>query len=271
MEKLVASAELDGDDLVLEVGTGTGGLTGYLLEHAGLVISVEIDRRLVASAHRMLGRNERLMLLTSDILRSKHELSPTVTEALLSSWQSGKFARFKLVANLPYSVATPVVAEFLRFEPLLPERMCFTVQREVATRISARPGSRDYGWLSVLVQSLASVQCMADMSASCFYPRPKVDSTIMRLFPNPNRPKPVRMDHFAQLVQYLFQHRRKMLAGNLRKFRELTDADWSVECILEETGIDGKLRPEKLSVESFWMLSDVIMRHAISGKSDEKR
>ena len=271
MEKLVASAELDKDDLVLEVGTGTGGLTGYLLEQAGGVVSVEIDRRLAASVQMILGRNERLTLLTDDILRSKHELNPTVTEALLSLWQSGRFERFKLVANLPYSVATPVVAELLRFEPLLPERMCFTVQREVATRISSPPGSRDYGWLSVLVGSLSSVQCVADVSASCFYPSPKVDSTILRLLLDTDRPESARMERFTRLVQYLFQHRRKMLAGNLRKFRKLIGADWSVERVLDETGIDGKLRPENLSVELFWMLSDVIMKHTTNGKSDEKK
>lgn len=265
MEKLVASAELNAGDLVLEVGTGTGGLTGYLLRSAGHVITVEIDNRLRAIARRELGEPEGLTLLGCDVLKSKHELDPTVVGAIREKWESGKFGRFKLVANLPYAVASPLIADLLEFEPL-PERMCFTVQYEVAQRLGAKAGGHDYGWLSILVQSLAEIEGITQVPASCFFPRPKVASTILRLIPKRERPSEERLRQLTEVVAQLFQHRRKMILGSLKKLAKERGGEWSAEEVLEETGIDGKMRPEEVEVEKFWQLSDAILGRMGKGR-----
>ena len=270
MERLVASAELTEEDLVLEVGTGTGGLTGYLLAQAGHVVTVEIDSRLADIARGVLGYDsERLTLVAADALRSKHELDPEMTDALLGAWQTGRFARFKLVANLPYVIATPLVAD-LRLFRLRAERMCFTVQRELADRMLASPGGPEYGWLTVLIASLSRAELLGNISPTCFYPRPKVTSSIVRLFPVAEFPQPQRLEAFTDLVNYLFQHRRKTLAHNLRDLAKRAGAEWSAEEVLAAASVTPMSRAQELSTQAFWRMTDALLARTRNegGKDD---
>ena len=226
---------------------------------------MEIEPRLVKAAGMMLGDNSRLTLLGCDVLESKHVINPEVVSAIRKRWDSGKFARFKLIANLPYAISSSLLAELLEFEPLV-ERMCFTVQREVAERLSAKPGSGDYGWLSVLVQSLANVEVMSDIPASCFWPRPKVTSSIVRLMTKSERPEPVKLETLRSLGLHMFQHRRKMMLGNLKRYQALCSGTWTAEEVLTQANVLGTVRPENVTVQQWWALVDAIRQHESHGE-----
>jgi 16S rRNA (adenine1518-N6/adenine1519-N6)-dimethyltransferase len=157
LDVLLAAAELSQTDLVLEVGTGTGSLTARLAEQAGGVLSTEIDSQFFQLAQDTLGFRPHVKLLNVDILENKNRLASEVMEPLRTAWQSGKFTALKLVANLPYAVATPVIANLLLSDVVF-ERMVVTVQWEIAERLLAEPGCKQYGALAVLVQTVADVE-----------------------------------------------------------------------------------------------------------------
>ena len=178
MRRLAAGADLDSADTVLEVGPGTGGLTDLLIPRAGHVIAVEIDLAL----QRILGQRyadaANLTLLRGDVLASKHQLNPEL-DAILQEG-APRPGCVKLVANLPYQVATPVVMNLLVQYPGV-RRLCFTVQAEVGERILAGPGTKAYGPLSIVTQSLCRAEQLARVPATAFWPVPKVESVLLRL------------------------------------------------------------------------------------------
>src|SRR5262249_7734783 len=154
IDLLLRSAELTPEDVAVEIGSGTGSLTAKLVGHAGAVLSVVIDPAFYTLAHEGLGDRENLVLLHPAVLANKNHHSPEVLQALRDLRGRSGCTRLKLVANLPYAVATPVISNFLLSEFAF-ERMAVTVQWEIAARLLASPGSKDYGALAVLVQTLA--------------------------------------------------------------------------------------------------------------------
>ena len=213
MRRLADSAALDSADTVLEVGPGTGGLTDLLLAQAGHVIAVEVDSAL----HRILEHRyagvSNLTLLHGDVLASKHQLHPEL-HAFLHE-RDPRRESVKLVANLPYQVATPVVMNLLVQYPCV-RRFCFTVQAEVGGRILASPGTKAYGPLSIVSQSLCRVEQVARVPATAFWPVPKVESALMRLevAPTPFANQD-ECAAFAGLARGTFDHRRKTLRSAL--------------------------------------------------------
>src|SRR6266542_2807652 len=183
VDLIVRVASLSKDDLAIEVGSGTGGLTTRLADAAGAVLSVEIDPAFADLTKETLGDRPNIVLLHHDILRNKNELRSDVLTALEELRQKSGCTNLKLVSNLPYSVAVPVISNFLLSD--LPfERMVVTVQWEIAERLIAGPGTKAYGALAVLVQSLANVEVIRQLPPAVFFPRPQVSSGIVRIFPS---------------------------------------------------------------------------------------
>lgn len=240
MRKLVASAELRPADVVLEVGGGTGSLTELLLATGSRVVTAEVDVGLQGILSRRLGDNSRFQLHAGDALDSKHQISAALLNTLRATRPEAG-GNYKLVANLPYNIATPLIVELLRFDEFF-ERLCFTVQAEMADRLIAQPRTHDYGPVSIIVQLACDVEFIARVPPTAFWPRPLVDSAIVRLRPRPNA------QPSAELVTWLhqaFQQRRKMLRQSLKSARvKGTDR---LAPALSELGLTPEARPEELS------------------------
>jgi 16S rRNA (adenine1518-N6/adenine1519-N6)-dimethyltransferase len=248
------AAELGPQDSVLEVGTGTGSLTAKMAEQAGCVFSVEIDADFQRLAREIVGERPNVRLFLGDALARKNELNPD----MLAGWDelTSRFhcATRKLVANLPYVVATPVISNLLLGERPI-ERMVVMVQWEIAERLRARVGTKDYNALSVLVQSVADVELVRKVLPGNFFPRPKVDSAIVLIRPNPEkRAKVGDVRRFREFLRDLYVHRRKNLRQALVGWPSGRKAKEDVDAKLSELGIDGLLRSEALDIEQHLQL-----------------
>ncbi len=250
------TAELTPQDLAVEIGSGTGSLTARLLGHAGAVLSVEIDTAFHTLVEEGLGGRENLVLFHGDVLANKNRLNPDVLAALEGLRARSGCTRLKLVANLPYAVATPVISNFLLTD--LPfERMVVTVQWEIAERLLATPGTKDYGALAVLIQSLADVSLVRKLPPSVFWPRPLVESAIVLIRPNADKRAHVGDVHrFRAFLRDLYAHRRKNLRGALAGFAGHPFAKDEIDRKLAGLGIDGSLRAETLDPEQHLRLSN---------------
>lgn len=256
LDLLLRSAELTPEDLALEVGSGTGSLTVRLTEQAGAVVSIELDPAFAALTDEEVKQRERATLLHSDILKNKNELNPDVLRAVAVLGQRCGTQRVKLVSNLPYAVAVPVITNLL-LSDLAIERMVVTVQWEIAERLLASPGTKDYGALAVLVQSLADVELVRRLSPKVFWPRPQVDSAIVCIRPSASKRQhvgdPLR---FRVFLRDLYVHRRKNLRGALASLPSHDLSKSEVDARLAELGIDGSLRAETLDREQHLRLCE---------------
>jgi 16S rRNA (adenine1518-N6/adenine1519-N6)-dimethyltransferase len=250
MHRLVDAAEIERDDVVLEVGPGTGSLTEMLLTRAGHVDAVEVDRGLHDLLTQRLRDASNLTLLHTDVLETKSRTTGAVTDAVRDACMSLN-ARALLVANLPYHIASPLLVDLVLTD--LPfTSMCFTVQREVAMRIAAAPRSKDYGPLSIVLQVVGAVRRIAAVPRRAFWPVPAVESSLLRMDLAPDRRD--RLDalrHLNRVVKACSLHRRKTLGHNLRRaFPDAVDA-------LKATGQwDLNRRPEDLSTEEWIAFAD---------------
>ena len=256
IEFLLRSADLTRADLVLEVGTGTGSLTAKLADQAGAVLSVEVDRDFHELGREAVYGKEHVRLLQADVLKNKNALNPLVLEVLNELRQTYRPQNLKLVANLPYAVATPVIANLLLTD--LPiERMVVTVQWEIAEKLAANPGTKDYGALSVLIQSIADVEILRKLPPAVFWPRPQVESAIIRIVPNAAKRQQVPdVKAFREFLRDLYSHRRKNLRGALLGMPGEREKAW-VDARLAELGYDGTERAETLTREAHLRLCEV--------------
>jgi 16S rRNA (adenine1518-N6/adenine1519-N6)-dimethyltransferase len=249
MQVLVDSAELSRSDCVIEVGVGTGSLTNLLAARCGRVLGVEIDARILCVAEEALAHRPNVTLINADALRSKstlgEELLAGVRDAMLAGHKT-----LRLVANLPYDIATPLVINLLLSDlPLA--RLCFTVQKEVGDRFTAAPDTSDYGAVGIIAQTLSRVTRIARVPAEAFWPRPKVESVMIRLDPLSADARPMgQPSEFAQFVRGFFQHRRKTMSHLMKRRPELANGEGS----LEAAGVDPRARPEQLSVPQWHQL-----------------
>jgi len=177
---LFESAAVGPNDVVLEVGTGTGSLTALLAQRAAAVVTVEVDPQMYQLASEELHRFDNVMMLHIDALKNKNRMQPAVLEAVHTQLAAGPNRRFKLVANLPYNIATPVIGNLLS-EDHPPFSMTATIQKELAERIVARPGTKDYSALSVSIQSQCQVEILRILPPEAFWPRPKVSSAFVQI------------------------------------------------------------------------------------------
>ncbi len=216
LRAIVRDAQLEPAAHVLEVGAGLGFLTRHLLAAGARVVAAEIDPRLAERARAALGSEPNLRLITGDVLASKHALAPAVLAELPAT------AAWHLVANLPYAVSGPVLAVCATL-PNAPRSMTALVQLELAERIVAQPGTADWGPLSIRLQVAYSGRIVRRVAPELFWPRPQVDSALVRLEARPDPPTPAARQRLSALVERLFQRRRQRLArvlGELAGGRE---------------------------------------------------
>lgn len=233
--RLVAEAgQLTADDCAVEVGPGTGTLTEELIDRAGSVISVEIDRHLAQILRERFANRNNFNLIEGDALAGKHALNNQLLQAICSAQAGGK--RVKLVANLPYNIASPLVIELLLAKV---ELLAFTVQKEVAARIRAQPGTAEYGPLSVITQMLARAEVLRTLPPQAFWPPPKIDSALVRLTRDDRLAQHAR--GFSEFIHKLFSFRRKTLR------RALAQAGFDADSALAAAALDGQKRAEEFA------------------------
>lgn len=252
------SAQLSRRDVVLEVGTGMGSLTTIMAERAGHVVTVEIDKYLAPLAQAEFAPLENVTLLQQDALKNKHQLDPVVLDTLREKMSAISGARLKLVANLPYNVATPIISNMLNIEPW-PSRMVVTIQRELAERICAKPSTKDYSALTVWIQSQCRCDIVRIMSPSVFWPQPKVDSAILDIQPEKvRRDRIPHREHFHDLVRKIFLHRRKFLRSALLSAVKETLDKPQVDEILQKLELGANARAEQLTPQQLIELCEMV-------------
>jgi len=249
LRRIVAAGELKPSDRVLEIGPGLGPLTDLLLAQAGNVLAVEKDRRLVDALLDSMaeggafarGVRPKLLLVHDDALK-------------LLRRESRDWSDWKMVSNLPYSAASPILVELAQATGC-PERMVVTVQREVAQRIIANPGDEDYGLLTLLIQLRYESHGWFKVPAGCFFPRPDVDSACVTLL---RRSKPLlnreQAATFTKIVKRAFSQRRKMM---LKLLREDWSQDW-LSCWFKAGGLTTEVRAEQLGLNEFVRLAELL-------------
>ncbi len=258
VDVLLRAGELTRDDVVLEVGSGTGGLTVRLLERAGAVVSVEVDSAFaVLTDEAVRDHRDRVALIHGDALKNKNEMNPDVIHAIGHLKQRTGAPCFKVVANLPYAVAVPVISNVL-LSDLDAERLAVTVQWEIAERFTAAVGTKPYGALAVLTQSVADVTVVRRLPPTVFWPRPLVESAIVLIRPNPAKRANVGDVHrFRAFLRDLYTHRRKNLRGALASLPAGRFGKEEVDAKLAELGIEGTTRAEALDPEQHLRLCGV--------------
>ena len=252
LEKIIKSAEITKDDLVLEIGPGIGTMTLYLCENAREVVAVEIDKNLIPILENdTLSEYDNVTVINEDIL--KLDLNKLVEER-----NGGN--RIKVVANLPYYITTPIIMGL--FESHVPlQNITVMVQKEVADRMQAGPGSKDYGALSLAVQYYATPYIAANVPQNCFMPRPNVGSAVIRLTLHEEPPVKVADEKLMfALIRASFNQRRKTLVNGLTNAAELDFSKEEVQAALEQMGLSATIRGEALTLEQFAELSNLLVK-----------
>jgi 16S rRNA (adenine1518-N6/adenine1519-N6)-dimethyltransferase len=268
LDLVARAAEIGRQDVVLEVGTGTGALTERLAAAAGRVVTAEIDPRLAQLARDRLVGQDNVTIVEGDVLARKHRFAPAFLEAVAEATAAVPGGRLLLVANLPYCVATPVISNLLAL-PRPFDTAVVTVQREMAERLTAAPGTSSYNALSVWVGAQCRGEILRVLSPTVFWPRPKIDSAIVQLDLEPGRrsliPDLTRFHHF---VRDVFCHRRKLLRGVLLRMaggKGSPEAHSRVEAALAAITAGPETRAEELSPERFVVLEQAFYAGAASG------
>ena len=251
LDKIVDAAELTEEDFVLEIGPGIGTMTQYLCERARRVLAVEIDDKLIPILQETLSSYDNVEILHGDILKQD-------IQAIADKYNDGK--PIKVVANLPYYITTPIIMQLLESRVPL-ANVTVMVQKEVAERMQAEPGTKEYGALSLAVQYYAKPYLAANVPPNCFMPRPNVGSAVIRLDCLKKNPIYVKDEKLMfRLIRASFNQRRKTLQNGICNSGELDFTKEEVARALEAVGLPPAIRGEKLGLTEFARLSDELMR-----------
>jgi len=255
LDKISAAAGIGKEDCVLEIGPGIGTMTQVLAEKAGKVIAVEIDRELIPILQETLAGYSNIELINADIMK-------TDLKKLAETYHDGK--AMKVVANLPYYITTPVIMSL--FESGAPiGSITVMVQKEVAERMKAGPGTKDYGALSLAVQYYAKPEIMANVPPNCFMPRPAVGSCVIRLSGYEKPPVTVRHpEKMFLIIRASFEQRRKTLPNALHNSAKINYTKEHIVSALQEMGLPETIRGEALGLEEFARLTDLLDREGNS-------
>lgn len=249
--KIVEAADVGEDDFVLEIGPGIGTMTQYLCERARQVLAVEIDKNLIPVLKETLSPYSNVEIIQGDILRQD------IAE-IAEKYNGGK--PIKVVANLPYYITTPIIMSL--FESRVPlENVTVMVQKEVADRMKAKPGTKDYGALSLAVQYFAEPYLAANVPPNCFIPRPRVGSAVIRLTARTEPPVSVEDEKLMfRLIRASFNQRRKTLQNAIANSGELPYSKEETGRVIQEAGLAPSVRGEKLGLAEFAALADRFLR-----------
>lgn len=247
LEKIISAAEVNKEDFVLEIGPGIGTMTQYLAENAREVMAVEIDKNLIPILSDTLSAYDNVSILNADIL--KVDIAKIVEEK-----NGGK--PVKVVANLPYYITTPIIMGL--FESHVPlESVTVMVQKEVADRMQAGPGTKDYGALSLAVQYYSEAEIVANVPPNCFMPRPNVGSAVIRLTCHKDCPVKVTDEKWMfRIIRASFNQRRKTLQNGLGNDASLPVTKEQAKAVIESMGLSATIRGEALSLAQFAELAN---------------
>ena len=247
LESIIRGAEITKDDFVLEIGPGIGTMTQYLCEAARQVVAVEIDKMLIPILEDTLSEYDNVEVINQDVLKVD-------IKSLAEEKNNGK--PIKVVANLPYYITTPIIMGL--FESGVPiDSITIMVQKEVADRMQTGPGSKDYGALSLAVQYYATAKVILNVSATCFMPRPIVDSAVIKLTRH-KEPTVNVVDEklMFKIIRASFNQRRKTLVNGLKNSPELSFSKEQIVKAIEKIGKPETIRGEALTLEEFAELAN---------------
>ena len=249
IKRIVDGADITKDDLVLEIGPGIGTMTQYMADAANGVLAVEIDRNLKPVLEDTLYEYHNVEIIWGDIL--KQDLP-----AVLSERAQGR--RVKVVANLPYYITTPIIMDLLE-QRLDIESVTVMIQKEVAVRMQASPGTKDYGALSLAVQYYTKPEVIAKVPPNCFIPRPNVESAVIKLSVLEKPSVEVKDEKLLfKIIRASFNQRRKTLFNGLKNSPELDIPAEKISAAIEAAGFDASVRGEALTLAEFAVLSDIL-------------
>ena len=246
LDKIINAADINENDLVIEVGPGIGTLTQAMAKRAGKVVSVEIDRTLVPILKELLADYDNIEIINEDIL--KVDINEIIARH--------RGMNVKMAANLPYNITTPIIMGIL--EKHIPmESLTVMIQKEVAYRMNAKPSTKDYGSLSIVTQYYCKPYLVANVPQNCFMPRPNVDSAVIRLDILKEPAVKVQNERFMfEFVKAAFSQRRKTLVNCIYNSGIVNLSKEEIGSILNEMGYDERVRGESLSIEDYGVLSD---------------
>ena len=249
LEKIIRAANITKDDFVLEIGPGIGTMTQYLCENAREVLAVEIDKNLIPVLGDTLSEYQNVTVQNEDFLKMD-------IVQIAQEYNGGN--PIKVVANLPYYITTPIIMEL--FESRVPlESVTVMVQKEVAERMQSKPGTKEYGALSLAVQYYAEAEIVANVPPNCFMPRPNVGSAVIRLNCHKENPVKTGDEKFMfRLIRASFNQRRKTLQNGLVNDAGLSLTKEDVQRALEQMGLPSTVRGERLSLQEFAKLGDLL-------------
>ncbi|MGR3174087.1 MAG: 16S rRNA (adenine(1518)-N(6)/adenine(1519)-N(6))-dimethyltransferase RsmA [Candidatus Scalindua sp.] len=281
LQFIAKTAELSRNDVVLEIGAGTGALTRLLAQKAEHVFAVELDRKLFQILEETLKDYNNVTLINKDILKSKHHIQPEIVEAISDHISTADFPSpsagdscVKIIANLPYYISTPVIIDLLQ-EVLPIKTMVLTLQRDTTNRMVARPGTKSYGVLSIMTRLFAEVKVLKKLPPEVFWPAPLVESAIVKMTVNRHTYADRIRDYqsFQDVIRAIYVSRRKTLSNSLLSLcsshgikKNGTRQD--LMTILERVGISPDSRGEELEVEKLIELSNEISDYVSLQKNE---
>jgi 16S rRNA (adenine1518-N6/adenine1519-N6)-dimethyltransferase len=260
IKRIVDAADVNDNDLVIEIGPGLGGMTSELAARAGRVMAVEIDKHLIPVLNENLKNFTNVHILNKDIL--KVDINADLLELPELKQTGFKPSGFKVIANLPYYITTPVIMKLLEGE-IFADMMVFMVQKEVADRIAAKPGGKEYGALSVAVQYYSKPAKVFDVPPQCFIPQPGVDSSVVKFDILKTPPVPLEdKELFFRIVRASFGQRRKTLVNALYNSGYFNADKDKIKDFLRNVGIGENQRGETLTIMQFAELSNFIFKNS---------